>query len=545
MPIFDAPVNLTQNELQNAVVQNLASNPSSPKLGQIYYNTSSGLQVCTNATGPVWASIATVSAAGLLSVPQLAVTTSGATITGTTVITGALSTAGGSGTITSAQQLTVTSGGLTVSAGGATITGTTQVTGAFSTSGASGTITSAQQLTVTTGGLTVSAGGASITGTITSQAITASGTITANGGLTVGASQAVSMGSNVVTNVATPVNPTDATNKSYVDGAVQGLEVKTACHFGDTGSETYTIVSGAVTSISGTSLDGGSPAVGDRIFIGRAPASTGAGAGSTLTIQPANGIYVVSSNTINLTVARATDMSLATEVIGTYTFIETGTVNGGNGYLVTSPAQGTAVTINTTPIQWAQFSGAGSIIAGTGLSKSGNTISIENSGVLLSTHGGSGVASPTAHGVLIAEGSSPFATVSPSATTGLALVSAGSSADPAFGALNLTATGSVTNALPIVNGGTASTSAAGARTSLAVPALYTTTITGNSSTTSFTVTPSVSPSLTGAWNVVMINQTTGNQEYPNIAINQSTNVITVSFGNAPTTGLIYSILVTG
>jgi hypothetical protein len=36
---FLHPINLVQNELQNARIQNLATPPADPKIGQIYFNT--------------------------------------------------------------------------------------------------------------------------------------------------------------------------------------------------------------------------------------------------------------------------------------------------------------------------------------------------------------------------------------------------------------------------------------------------------------------------------------------------------------------------
>ena len=61
---YYAPINLSQNELQNAALQNLAVAPSTPVAGQVYYDTASG-QLRVYAEGR-WRSIATTVANVLL-----------------------------------------------------------------------------------------------------------------------------------------------------------------------------------------------------------------------------------------------------------------------------------------------------------------------------------------------------------------------------------------------------------------------------------------------------------------------------------------------
>lgn len=174
-----------------------------------------------------------------------------------------------------------------------------------------------------------------------------------------------------VTNLLDPTAAQDAATKAYVDAVKTGLDFKDSVRVATTGSETYTISGGAVTQITGTSIDGISLSIGDRILIKNAPSSSGVG-GSTP--YPANGIYKVDGNTTNLTVSRALDADSSAEVTsGMYVFVSEGSTQADNGYvLITNDA----ITLNTTSLNFTQFSGAGQITAGNGLTKTGNTIDV-------------------------------------------------------------------------------------------------------------------------------------------------------------------------
>lgn len=177
-------------------------------------------------------------------------------------------------------------------------------------------------------------------------------------------------------NVVSPTSAGDIANKAYVDAMKQALDIKDSCRVATTGAETYTIAAGAVTQITGTSVDGVTLSINDRILIKNAPAATGAGAGggSTNTTQPANGIYYVTNATTNLTLARSTDADISAEVTsGLFAFVTEGTAGNKSGFVLTTPDP---IVVNTTALTFTQFSGAGTYLAGNGLSLTGSTFAV-------------------------------------------------------------------------------------------------------------------------------------------------------------------------
>jgi len=153
---------------------------------------------------------------------------------------------------------------------------------------------------------------------------------------------------------ATPSGATAAASKAYVDAVAQGLDLHDSVVATTTGPLVL-----ATDFENGDAIDGITLATGDRILIKNQASGI------------ENGIYVVNASGAP---TRATDWAIGYAAAGAFTFIEEGTLNADNGWVCTNNT-GTDVT-NTDVLTFAQFSGAGSITAGTGLTKTGNTIDV-------------------------------------------------------------------------------------------------------------------------------------------------------------------------
>ena len=157
----------------------------------------------------------------------------------------------------------------------------------------------------------------------------------------------VSLNSQKITNLATPTADTDAATKAYVDAARSGLDVKGSVRAATT---TNITLSGAQT------IDGVSVIAGDRVLVkDQSTAST-------------NGIYVAAASTWS----RATDADVDAEVhAGLFTFVEEGTLGADTGWVLTT---NNPIVLGSTALAFTQFSGVGQLVAGAGLTKTGNSV---------------------------------------------------------------------------------------------------------------------------------------------------------------------------
>jgi hypothetical protein len=393
---FLTGLNLNKNELQNARIQNLSSDPASPVAGQIYYNTTNN--VLKYYDGTAWLTLAQggdVSGAIANAIAaidtdeieegsnNLYYTTSRGQEDAASLLTGATKT-----------NITITGNAIS----GLTITAENGVADSDTddlTEGANNLY-----FTNTRARDAVSAGDTSLVYNSVSGAFTANTSVLATiayvdgeiSGLVSEVSNSLSDVNNTI-DALTTTDIAEGTNEyftearartsisagdnsltynsvsgvltantstlatvAYVDAAVQGLDIKESVRVATTSN--INLTSGSpVSEIDGVALS--FPSV-TRVLV------------KNQTNPAENGIYEhkqASTGDGGNTWTRTDDALEITP--GTFVFVEEGTVNGDAGFVVSTNG---AITVGTTNITWTQFSGAGQVTAGAGLTKTGNTL---------------------------------------------------------------------------------------------------------------------------------------------------------------------------
>jgi len=363
--------------------------------------------------------------------------------------------------------------------------------------------------------------------------------------------------------VAAPSDPLDAANKAYVDAARSGLDVKQSVHVATTGP-----VNLATDLNAGDVIDNHTLVAGDRVLVK-----------DQLTASE-NGIYVA---TASGTAVRAEDADENDEVTsGMFTFVTNGTDNGSTGWVLTTTG---TIVLGTTSLYFAQFSGAGQIIAGEALEKDGETLNVLTDGTSIEIVGDelriasgaagdglswdNGVLDVVTHinGGLEISGdelqikidtavdglettSSGLHLTADIAGTGLTFTTGTLSVD----AIDLASStgGGVTGILPIANGGTnasdeatarqnlAYTSPSGANTTTPVLARVASKVIGDGAATSFAVTHNFG---TRAVVVQVFDSSTYDTVITDV-VRTTVDSVTVSFSTAPASGA-FTVVVTG
>lgn len=396
---FLVSIDLNKNELQNAVIQNLGTAPSTPLAGQIYFNTGDGEIYYYD--GSAWVSV--------LNESEI--------ISGTFAARPAAGTPGRLFFATDQQILYFDDGSTWAQVSNfGTVTAQTTY-GASSGNGSSNNYSRADHTHGTpsltnTSPQSLSVGGSGAVGTGTAPAredhvhgmpsfgnVTAQtsfGSSSANGSSTsiaradhthgtpthdnaahatinlsalAAPTADVAMGNYKITGLATPTASTDAANKGYVDAAVEGLTWKTAAQLfassnvaltGSTGTlniDTY----GALTSADN----------GYRIVL------------SNQTDDTEDGIYVYSDDGTNYTLTRSSDANTFAELEGATIYILEGTTKAG-----TSWTQSNHYLTSFAGQTWVQLAGPGVFTAGNGISIASNIISaVAGTGITVTSGG--------------------------------------------------------------------------------------------------------------------------------------------------------------
>lgn len=309
--VFLTAIDLSKNELQNAVVQNLGSAPGTPGKGQLYMNSADNTLYWYNGT--TWVA---AKDAGATSVFYQTVRDDATARTQRNSINFADTTA-------VAFTVTDNAGGdssdITAVPLYGAITAQTAF-GAASGNGSAPTVARSDH----THGTPVHDAAAHSTIPLSALAVPTG---------------PVSMNGQKLTSVGTPTTGTDAVTKDYADNLTAGLSWKEAARAALTTNR-------ALTGL--TALDGVTPVDNDRILL----------MGQTAPAE--NGLWLAHSGAWT----RPTDYDAAGEAEGAACFVLEGTANGDKAYVNTTNAP---ITIGTTGTVWVQFGAGSAISAGAGL----------------------------------------------------------------------------------------------------------------------------------------------------------------------------------
>jgi hypothetical protein len=311
---------------------------------------------------------------------------------------------------------------------GANVTGTVANATYAVTSGATttaGTVTTNAQPNITSVGTLSSL---TVTGTLSSGNVSTGGILTVNGTGVSSINGNLNMNSKYVVAVSDPVNAQDAATKNYVDTLVStgiayhpAVVAATTTTLAITTSGTITYNNGAngvganlVTTGSFNLIDTANvQTVGTRILV------------KNEVTQAWNGVYTWANST---TIVRATDADSygpagATDLSeNDYFFVTSGSVNIGTSWVVTTSG---TIIFGTTAITFSQFSSSQTYSAGTGLTLTSTTFSVNASQTQITSVGTLGSLAVTANanvGALYATGAVQGSTLTSTVATGTAPV---------------------------------------------------------------------------------------------------------------------------
>ena len=535
---FLVSIDLNKNELQNAVLQNLATAPASPFPGQMYFDTVANAAMSWNGTA--W------------------VSGSGGTVTGVTG-SGAIKSTGGNAPVISIDAVTTTTDGamlatdkVKLNAATSALTPSTIVMRDASNN-INGIASSALKLSTARAINGVNFDGTAAI-TITAAPTAHASTHKSGGGDAIRLDElaaptaAVALNSQRITGMGAPSAGTDAATKDYVDAARTGISVKDPVRVATAAAlPACTYAAGVLTATAAAVLtvDGVAVALNDRILV------------KNEALGKYNGIYFVSQlGTAGVVwkLTRATDCDAAAELkAGMAVWVNEGTDNSDSRWVLTT---NDTITLDTTALVFTKDFQASDIVPGGGMTKSGNQLDVVGTANRITVNADSvdiastyvGQTSITTLGTITAgtwngndipvTAGGTGASDAGTARTNLGIGSLGTQASSAVSITGGSVTG-ITD-IAIADGGTGASTVAGAKSNLGFKTGYSA---DNVAATAGAITTYTHNLGTLSVDVKIYNKTTGAQEEFDVCAT-TVNAVTISATGALTAGT-HHIVITG